>query len=232
MAVEIRLLGAARMSGWTAGEPPFDGLEAEARACLDACTPMDVPEGARLFSPGESVKGYVIVLSGRVGVHLVGPNGRDILLYKVAPGQACIQSTLGLFGGEDYTGEAISESACRLVLLPRAQFFTLLDRSKGFRKLVFEAFAARMQDMMQLVENVSFTRVETRLATLLVERADPGGRIEMTQADMAAAIGTAREVVSRRLERFARAGLITHGRGQVQIEDRAGLARLLAAVPV
>ena len=80
--------------------------------------------------------------------------------------------------------------------------------------------------MMQLVENMSFLKVEERLAALILARAAATGRLEMTQAEMARAIGSAREVVSRRLDRFTRAGLISHARGKVTICDRAGLERL------
>lgn len=207
---------------WTKDTHEIAGLDAPARALLDTLAPVEVPGGAVLFCPGEAVKGYVVMLSGRVDVHLIGPNGRDILLYQVAPGQSCIQSTLGLLGGEDYTGEATAAGPARLVLIPRDVFFALVDSSPGFRRLVFGAFAARMQDMMQLVENMSFLKVEARLATLVLDRAD-GDILRMTQADMATAIGSAREVVSRRLDRWAKAGLVTHGRGEVTILDRSGL---------
>jgi len=207
---------------WTKDTHEIAGLDAPARALLDTLAPVEVPGGAVLFCPGEAVKGYVVMLSGRVDVHLIGPNGRDILLYQVAPGQSCIQSTLGLLGGEDYTGEATAAGPARLVLIPRDVFFALVDSSPGFRRLVFGAFAARMQDMMQLVENMSFLKVEARLATLVLDRAD-GDILRMTQADMATAIGSAREVVSRRLDRWAKAGLVTHGRGEVTLLDRSGL---------
>ncbi|HHL22898.1 MAG TPA: Crp/Fnr family transcriptional regulator [Aliiroseovarius sp.] len=212
---------------WTGQDPALAALEAPARARLDAIAPLDIERGQVLFSPGEAVKGYVIMLSGRVGAYLMGPNGRDILLYEVAPGQSCIQSTLGLFGGDDYTAEAVTEADSRLVLLPRSTFFDLLDTSPNFRRVVFSAFANRMQSMMQLVENMSFLRVEERLAALILARATPEGHLEMTQADMARAIGSAREVISRRLDRFTRAGLITHERGQLSIQDRAGLENLV-----
>jgi CRP/FNR family transcriptional regulator len=207
---------------WTKDTHEIAGLDAPARALLDTLAPVEVPGGAVLFCPGEAVKGYVVMLSGRVDVHLIGPNGRDILLYQVAPGQSCIQSTLGLLGGEDYTGEATAAGPARLVLIPRDVFFALVDSSPGFRRLVFGAFAARMQDMMQLVENMSFLKVEARLAALVLDRAE-GTTLRMTQADMATAIGSAREVVSRRLDRWAKAGLVTHGRGEVTVLDRAGL---------
>lgn len=211
---------------WTVLAPEFAALNKAARARLDALKPMDVPAGATLFMPGEAVKGYVIVLSGRVEVNLLGPGGRDILLYEVAPGQSCIQSTLGLLGGSSYTAEAVAATDARLVLVPRIVFEALLNESGGFRKLVFSAFSGRMQSMMQLIEKMSFLRVEARLAGLIISRADASGSLAMTQANMARAIGSAREVISRRLEKLARAGLVRQERGAVHILDRRALEKL------
>ncbi|MCI2398823.1 Crp/Fnr family transcriptional regulator [Aliiroseovarius subalbicans] len=210
---------------WTQDAPDITGLDAPARALLDTLAPVDVPSGAVLFCPGETVKGYVVMLSGQVDVQLIGPNGRDILLYRVAPGQSCIQSTLGLLGGDAYSAEATADGAARLVLIPRDVFFALLDSSPGFRRLVFSAFAERMQSMMQLVENVSFLPVEARLAGLILDRAE-GSTLRMTQADMATAIGSAREVVSRRLDKWAKAGIVAQDRGLVRLLNPAALIDL------
>jgi CRP/FNR family transcriptional regulator len=213
------------VTGWTAGAPALSGLDPAARARLDALTPALAPRGTVLFRPGEAVKGYVVVLSGEVGVHLVGPTGREILLYAVTPGEACVQSTLGLLGGGDYTAEAVAETDTRLVLLPRPVFLGLIDDSPGFRRAVFAALAARMQDMMQAVERVAFQPVDARLAAALLSRADAGGEVHATQAELAVAIGSAREVVARKLDTWARAGWVETGRGVVRLTDPAALRR-------
>ncbi len=213
---------------WTDEARELAALEPPARAALERLAPMQVPRGGVLFSPGEAVKGYVIVLEGHVGVTLIGPNGRDLLLYEVAPGQSCIQSTLGLLGGDDYSAEATASRDTRLVLVPRPVFLQLLDSSPAFRKVVFAAFAERMQAMMQLIETMSFMRVEARLATLILDRADETQALEMTQAEIARAIGTAREVVSRRLDALARKGVIRAERGRISIRNRAALEAIVA----
>ena len=204
---------------WTSQAIELGGLETQARHALDKLSPMDVPEGGILFRPGESVKGYVIVLSGRIGVNLIGPTGRDILLYRVEPGQSCIQSTLGLMGGDDYSAEAVAEMDSRVVLMPRALFLDLIDSSPAFRKLVFAAFAERMQSMMHLLERVAFQRVEARLAAYLIEQADDAGFVRATQVDLATAIGSAREVISRRLDALEHRACIIRERGRVKITN-------------
>ncbi len=213
---------------WT-GKAGLSGLDARAARRLDRLTPMTVPPGAVLFRPGDAVKGYVIVLAGRIGVHLVGPTGREILLYDVTPGQSCIQSTLGLLGGEDYSAEAVAETEVTAVLVPRDTFLALLDEAPVFRRLVFAAFADRMQRVMHILERVAFLKVEARLARYLADRADATGLVEATQADLARAVGSAREVISRRLEALERQGLLRRERGHIRLLDRRALAALAEA---
>jgi len=202
---------------WVDQASDLSHLDAPTVARLNTLVPMNAPKGTVLFSPGQSVKGYVIVLKGRVNVSLTGASGREMLLYEVASGQSCIQSTLGLLGDEDYSAEAVVESDARLVLLPRAIFMELINQSTGFRALVFSAFAERMQTMMHILEKVAFQRVECRLAAHILDHADTGGNLNATQQELAAAVGSAREVVSRRLDAWSRKGFVKTARGTVQV---------------
>ncbi|MDQ7072238.1 MAG: Crp/Fnr family transcriptional regulator [Rhodobacterales bacterium] len=202
---------------WVDQASDLSHLDAPTVARLNTLVPMDAPKGTVLFSPGQSVKGYVIVLKGRVNVSLTGASGREMLLYEVASGQSCIQSTLGLLGDEDYSAEAVVENDARLVLLPRAIFMELINQSTSFRALVFSAFAERMQTMMHILEKVAFQRVECRLAAYILEHADTDGTLITTQQELAAAVGSAREVVSRRLDAWSRKGFVKTARGTVQV---------------
>lgn len=204
------------MSDWTGEVADLGGLSPQALKRLNGLTPMRVPAGTTLFRPGDAVQGYVIVLEGKIGVYLVGPNGREILLYDVDRGSSCIQSTLGLLGEEDYSAEAVVEQDARIVLLPRATFMDLLDTDPAFRRLVFSAFARRMQSTMHMLERVAFQPVDARLAAFLLSR-QGDGPLELTQQDIANAIGSAREVVSRRLDAMKRRGWLTQERGRVTI---------------
>ena len=212
--------------GWVEGAPDLATLDSKTATELNTLPPMDVPAGTVLFSPGDAVKGYVIVLQGRISVSLTGASGREMLLYAVTPGQSCIQSTLGLMGGDDYTAEAITDKDSRVVLLPKPLFLRLLDDSRSFRALVFSAFAGRMQTMMHLLEKIAFQRVECRLATYLLDRAAPSGQLTATHQDLATAVGSAREVISRRLEAWSRHGWVITTRGHVEITDFEALKAL------
>ncbi|MBP1805979.1 Crp/Fnr family transcriptional regulator [Rubellimicrobium aerolatum] len=195
---------------------------------LGALPSAAVERGTVLFRPGQSARGFVVVLSGRIDVFLTGPTGREILLYSVEPGQSCVQTTLSLLGGEDYAGEAVAAEPAEVALIPRGLFLRLMDEAPPFRAFVFGAFGARMQELLRLLERVAFQRVESRLAAALLAMAE-GDEVRATQAELATRVGTAREVVSRRLDGFARRGWVATDRGQVHLRDAAALRRLAAA---
>ena len=205
------------------------GLAASTRVALQALPGTPVPKSTVLFRPDDPAQGFVIVLSGRIDVHLTGPTGREILLYSVERGQSCVQTTLGLMGDEPYTGEAITATDAELVIIPRVLFLRLLNDDSGFRGFVMRAFAQRMHDMTRLLERVAFGRIESRLAQALIEM-NEGGTVLATHADLAARIGSAREVVTRRLDAFARSGWVENDRGAVVLRDLATLRRLAAVL--
>ena len=94
---------------------------------LARLVPFEAKTGASLFSPGDEAQGFVFVLSGSVKVLVRAENGREIVLYRVAPGQTCVLTTICLIGGQRYAAEGVAESACRVVVLPRQLFDSLMD---------------------------------------------------------------------------------------------------------
>ncbi|GGE45165.1 Crp/Fnr family transcriptional regulator [Actibacterium pelagium] len=210
---------------WTEQSPSLASLDTEAKEVLNGLPVSSVPSDTVLFRPGDAVTGYVIPLEGRINVCLTSASGRDLLLYEVTPGQSCIQTTLGLIGNENYSAEAYAETDVKLVLVPKAVFLDLLGQSEGFRNLVFATFASRMQTMMQLLEKVAFLRVEARLAQALLARSGDRNEVTATQSELATIVGSAREVVARKLAAFARDGLVELGRGRITVLDRDGLGQ-------
>ena len=217
-----------RAAPWAGAAIP--GLDPVDAALLDALPVSQVPVGARLFGPGDRAQGFVVVLDGKVDVGLVGPSGREILLYSVEPGQSCVQTTLSLMADEPYSGEALCARPARVVVIPAGLFRQLMDRSGAFRGFVFAALGNRLSDLTHLLERVAFVRLEARLAEVLLDMADPSGDVHATHAEIAARIGSAREVVSRRLDTMAREGHVTLARGVVRIVDRRALGALARVV--
>ncbi len=200
----------------------------ERRRLVDAAGPVRLPAGRPVFRAGDACHRYFLVLDGAVRVQMTAPNGREIVLYRVERGQTCILTTTCLMAGRPYAAEAQTESAVSAMILPRPAFDALLAGAPGFRTFVFAAFGDRVSGLLALIEEVAFGRVDRRLAQFLIEHAAAGGVLAMTHQDIAAELGSAREVVSRQLKEFERRGWVSLGRGRVDLrapDALGGLAR-------
>ncbi len=206
-------------------DPLPPGLDAATHARISAqALPLKAPAGATLFRPGDPCRGFVLLRTGRARVDLIAEDGHALLLYRVVPGQACAITTSCLFAEEPYSAEGTAETDCEGLLLPSALFARLVEDSAAFRTFVLAGFATRLGALMGRIEDLSFRSVDARLAAWLLERAP--GPVAATQQEIASDIGTAREVVSRRLAALARAGLVRPERGTVALLDAAGLQRV------
>lgn len=189
---------------------------------LGNASTVEVPAGARLFDDREPCQGLPLLVEGRVRVVKSAEHGRELLLYHLWPGDSCIISTCCLLGARPYNARGIAEMDSSLVILPRSAFDKLI-LDPMFRQFVFSAFSNRLGDLMQLIEEVAFQRLDRRLASLLLGK---GPLIHTTHQQLADELGSVREIISRLLNRLSNQGLIRIKREQIEILDPAGLRRV------
>jgi CRP/FNR family transcriptional regulator, anaerobic regulatory protein len=191
---------------------------------LAAARTATVPAGAVLFDEHQPCLGFPFVLDGAIRVTKPAANGRELPLYRVLPGESCIISSSCLLGHADYNARGVATADTTLALLPRPLFDTLLA-DPGFRGFLFHLFAERMAELMQLVEEVAFRKLDQRLAGLLLGR---GRIVRATHQQLADELGSVREMISRLLKGFAEQGLVALSREQIEILDATGLRRIAA----
>ena len=198
----------------------FDSLMASA-------TYMQVPAGAMMFDEGQPCMGFALLLAGSARVVKAAPNGRELHLYDVQPGESCILTSACLLGKSTYQARCTMLEPAELVVLPPATFRLLFTASEAFREHMFSRFAERVSDLLQLVSSVAFLKMEQRLAAWLTARPNP---IRVTHQALADDLGSVREIVSRLLKDFADRGWLRLGREQIEVLDVAALRE--AARPV
>ena len=99
----------------------------------------------------------------------------------------------------------------------------MLLRSDPWREFVFDLLSQRLASVMAVVDEVAFRRMDSRVASLLLERARRGNPIKVTHQEIAAELGSSREVISRLLDDFKDRGLVNVRRGEVEVLDAEGL---------
>jgi len=223
--------------------PPSDPASALAALypCLDADPPpgwredlsaigppFEVAAGSLLFDEGTPCPGFPLVLSGEVSVARGAPQGRTLELYRVSPGEVCVVSMSCLFAASSASAHGVASRDSRLLLLPPPVFLRWCAH-EPFRRFVFGVLAQRLADLMALAEAVAFQRMDQRLAAALLGH---GTVLNQTHQQLADDIGTVREIVTRLLGRFERAGWVRLGRGRVEVADAAALRELASGGPV
>lgn len=182
--------------------------------------------GSVLFDEGSVCGGMLVLGAGAIRVSRVAREGRELMLYRVRPGESCVLTTSCLLERSTYPARGVAESDVRGLLLPAELFDALLQEAPGFRRFVFGSFVQRISGLLELAASVSFERLDRRLAAALLARVETSGRIELhvTHHELAQELGTVRERVSRLLEGFESGGWVDLGRGRILVRDKAALA--------
>jgi CRP/FNR family transcriptional regulator len=202
--------------------PLFAGLPAGLLdELLNGVQQVRAPAGSVLFDERQPCSGFPLVLEGSVRVGKAAPNGREIVLYRVEPGEGCILSGGCLLGNSDYSATGVAETDVVLLRIPPALFHQLMVHFEPFRRFVFDMYGQRLAEVMELVEAVAFHRLDARLAQLLIRR---GPIVQATHQSIADELGSVREIVSRLLRSFEQRGWVRLERERVTLLDPMALA--------
>ena len=198
---------------------------AEIAAATPGVKSVRAAAGDVLFRPNDPCRGFIAVRCGAIKVVLTSMAGREIVLYRVRPGEICLQTFSCLVQDKPYAAEGVAEDEVEAFLIPAGPFGRLMQENEAFRDAVLSSVAGRFADFEHVVETLAFTGLEARVAAVLLRLADEGGAVHATHEALAAEIGSAREAVSRQLGLFARQGLVALGRGRVDLVRRDALSR-------
>ena len=192
---------------------------------LQGASAARLEPGQFLFQMGELCETFLISLSGVVRVQLSSASGREVTLYRVTPGNSCCVTTSCLLDRGAYPAEGVAETSVEAIMVTGENFHKALARSADFRQFVFDGYSPILNHIISKVEQLSFMSIDTRLSNVLLDL-HAKGEERVTHRELAGELGTAREVVSRKLKQFEIAGLIRLARGRIMVSDRSGLLSL------
>ena len=205
--------------------PFFTGLDEQTYAALLAAgRTRHYAKGEVLFLSGEPCKGLFLVQSGVIKVYQLSESGREQILTMHHAGDSVAE--LPLFDGGPYPASAAAMEEATVLFIPAATFNGLLERRPQLCRAVVVALAKRMRKLVALIEDLSLRPVRQRLARLLLEEAKDQRifRLAYTNEELAARLGSVRDVLSRTLSGLQADGLIRLEGRQVEVLDAAGLA--------
>jgi CRP/FNR family transcriptional regulator len=187
--------------------------------------------GKLIFSEGDSCPGLYVIESGLVKIFKSSPSGREQVLAMDGPGSSVAE--LPVFDSGNYPASALATQDTILLFVSKQDFQALCLQHPKVALKVLRVVGRRLRGLVAIIEELSFATVRSRLATLLLRKARTGrrtpGGIEValggSNHDLAAEIGTVRELVSRNLSRLQAAGIIRIDGRTVLIRDLGALER-------
>ncbi|VAV91857.1 Transcriptional regulator, Crp/Fnr family [hydrothermal vent metagenome] len=204
----------------------FFGLRPDSNASREICSNaniMSLPKGARLFVSGDTCENFIIVASGKARVQLTTRTGRDITLFRLESGQSCALTTSCLLSDSTYYAEGIAETDIDIIAVPQAIFQRYLAKSPELTACLLDDFASRIGGLTSLVDRLTSRDLDMELATLLLGEQNGDGRILLSHRAIADELGTAREVISRKLKELEKANIVHLARGSLHILDTEAL---------
>jgi CRP/FNR family transcriptional regulator len=188
------------------------------------------PQGKIIFQPGHSCPGFIVLSNGSIKVTLTGASGREVVLYRVRPGEVCLQTLSCLINGQPYGAEGIAETDVIGQLVPAGEFRKKFVDDEAFRDLIMSSVATRFAEYQQLVEEVALTGFDARLAKVLLRMAGPSCVVAVTHAALATETASGRAYVTRKLAEFAKKGWVEQKDDGVEILNRRELEQVAAGL--
>jgi CRP-like cAMP-binding protein len=208
-------------------QPYFAALDQEELALLAGrMIERRYAKGEMILLEGEPCQGLYLVREGQVRIFKLSPEGREQVLRYCGPGQSF--NEVAVFDRGPNPANVVAASPCTLWIVPGAVLLDLLRTRPELALAIIQNLGARLRHLVGLVEDLSLRHVSTRLAKLLLETASAGQTPRsLTQQEMAARVGTVREMIGRSLKQLEARGLIQIQSGRIVIVDREGLEKLI-----
>lgn len=173
--------------------------------------------GTTVFREGEQCGLLGFIIEGTVRVYKHNESGREITLYRITAGESCILSIACIMSSPHHKASAIIEEHTTLAIVQAHDIRHLLSQSAQARDFIFALLAHRLADVVTLIDEIVFSKMDKRLAHFLLNNKSAHNTIHATHEHIAIELGTAREVISRLLKDFESKGYIALNRGSITI---------------
>ena len=188
---------------------------------------MELPAGVSICDEGQHCSHLALVLDGVGRVYKLSSSGREVTLYRIYAGESCVLTASCIMNQDSFPAMAVTETAVRGFLISPDKVRQWFCKDAQWQKFIFGLLSHRLSSIISVVEEVAFKRIDVRLAEQFSRELSRGENIiHKTHADLAADVGSSREVVSRILRDMAQRGLIVSSRGHIEITDEPAIVKL------
>ena len=218
--------------------PLFSGLEEEdLKRIRTIALPKQVVKKGILFSEGEEAKGFYVILSGKVKLFKISPEGKEQILHIVSAPDAFAEAALFLEGKYPAFAEALSDS--QLLFFPRREFIQLIERNPQLSINMIVSLSLFLKRFASLIEELSLKEVSARIAKYVIDLSTRGAKegkdlkeveLDLSKTQLALKLGTISETLSRTLGKMKAKRIIDVQKNRILILNRGALEELASGM--
>lgn len=179
--------------------------------------------GMILLDVNQRCSGVILILSGIIRIYKLSEEGKEITLYRIGRGETCVLTVACILGtGDiDFPVAASTEQVSEVIYIPVELFKKCFYEIPAIQKFFFTSMSAKFYSLLGLLENVTFKRTSNRLTDFLITKTAGGAYpLYATHENIAAELGTVREVISRLLKEMEREGKLNLSRGKIVLNQK------------
>ena len=207
--------------------PPFDKLSASSESLLGrGLRYAQFAKITTVLNKGQTVSGAYVVTAGQLRVYTLSPSGHEATLYLIDPGETCVLALNCIFNDLPYPAWVEAQPHTQVAVVPGVLYRELFDAEPAIRNMTVQAFSTIVFRLMAELEQVHSHTLDQRLASFLLLRAGTDGTVRMTQQQLAAQLGTTREVIARIVSELVTHGYLESARARLTIIAPEKLAAL------
>jgi CRP/FNR family transcriptional regulator len=220
--------------------PLFSGLDNGDLSELEGISASKTyPKGTLIFSEDEEAKGFYVVLSGRVKVYKLSPEGKEQILHIIAPGETFAEAAL--FAGSTYPAFAESLAQTRVLYFSKESFLNFIRENPQISLNIIASLSQWLRKFVSLVEELSLKDVSARLSKYLIDlSAQSGGssergiefELDINKSQLASQLGTISETLSRALRKLRDKRIIKVEGKKITILQREALEDISSGIPL
>lgn len=182
-------------------------------------------KGENIHGGGLHCTGVIGIVSGRLRVYLLSPEGKEVTLFRLLEGDVCMLSASCMIKNIAFEVYVDAEIETEIVLISPVAFEDVGKRNSYVINYIQEMISMRFSEAMWVMEQILFMNMDKRLAIFLLEQSniEESDEIKLTHQEIADHMSTAREVVSRMLKYFSNEGIVKVSRKGIEIVDRPKL---------
>jgi CRP-like cAMP-binding protein len=220
--------------------PLFAGLKEEDLKKIKAIASLkQVGKKEVLFSDGEEAKGFYVILSGKIKLYKISPEGKEQILHVVSAPDAFAEAALFLEGSYPAFAEALIDS--QLLFFPKRDFIHLIERNPQLSINMIVSLSHFLRRFASLIEELSLKEVSSRIAKYLIDlslKSAKEGKIpkevelDLSKTQLASKLGTISETLSRTLAKMKAKGIIDVKKNRILILNRGALEELASGLKI